>query len=86
MQKAERNKIVKWSDFLSDEELESEYYKALFYSLGSQTEDMYELGYDIRDIKEREKYEKFLCEKSTLIGELCERRGIKLFEDAKLGE
>ena len=83
MKKAERNKIVKWADSLSDEELESEYYKALFYSLGSQTEDMYELGYDIRDIKEREKYEKFLCEKSTLIGELCERRVIKLFEDAK---
>ena len=81
MKKSERNKIVEWADSLSDEELEDEYYKVLFYSLGSQTEDMYELGYDIRDIKEREQHEKFLCEKTTLLGELCDKRGIKLFED-----
>ena len=81
MKNAEKNKIVKWAYSLSDEELENEYYKVLFSSLGSQTEDMYELGYDIRDIKERELYEKFLCEKSALLGELCEKRGIKLFEN-----
>ena len=81
MNKTERNKIVKWADSLTDEELEREYYKSAFDSLGSQAEAMYELGYDIIDIKERELYERFLCEKCALIGVLCEKRGIKLFEN-----
>ena len=50
-------------------------------SLGSETEEMYELGYDIRDIIEREKFEKWLGEKSNLLEQLCEERGIKLWEE-----
>lgn len=81
MEKSERNKILKWADSLSDEELEKEYYKSVFDSLGSQTEEMYELGYDIRDIKERERHEKFLMQKSALLCELCEKRGIALWQE-----
>ncbi len=80
MKKSERNAIIKWAESVTDEELEKEYYDAVFDSLGSQTEDMYELGYDMRDIQERESFEKYLCQRSSLLGDLCEQRGIKLWE------
>ena len=80
MTKVERNKIVKWAESATDEELEKEYYDSVSNSLGSQAEDMYELGYDLADIKEREKYEKFLCQKSSLLEELCHKRNIELWK------
>lgn len=79
MKKSERNAIVKWAESATDEELEKEYYDCVFSSLGSQTENMYELGYDLVDIKEREQYEKFLCQKSSLLEELCYKRNIELW-------
>ena len=54
MTKAEKIEIEKWAESATDEELEKEYYDSVSSSLGSQTEDMYELGYDLADIKERE--------------------------------
>ena len=66
---------------MTDEELEKEYYDAVYNSLGSQCEDMYELGYDIADIVEREKYEKYLVQRAILLGALCEQRGIRLWEE-----
>ena len=81
MTKSERSQIIKWANTLTDEQLEKEYYDSVMDSLGSQTEDMYELGYDIQDIIERDKFEKWLCEKSNLFEKLCEERGIKLWED-----
>lgn len=80
MTKAERNQIIKWANALANEELEKEYYRAVMDSLGSETEEMYELGWDMRDILEREKFEKWLEDKSDLLGRLCEERGIKLWE------
>lgn len=80
MKKSEKNAIIKWANSLTDGELEKEYYNAVYNSLGSETEEMYELGYDMRDIQERESYEKYLCQRSDLLGELCEQRGIKLWE------
>lgn len=80
MKKSERNNIIKWAETKSDEELKSEYYDAAFDSLGSQTEKMYELGCDIADIVEREKYEKYLCQKADLLERLCVERGIELWE------
>ena len=81
MTKAERNEIEKWAESAIDEELEKEYYNCVFSSLGSQAEDMYELGYDLVDIKEREQYEKFLCQKSSLLEELCQKRSIELWKN-----
>ena len=81
MKKSERIAIIKWAETLTDEELEKEYYESAFDSLGSQTEEMYELGYDMRDIQEREKHEKFLSQKSGLLESLCKQRGIKLWEE-----
>ena len=81
MKKADKNALIKWANTLTDEELEGEYYDSVFDSLGSLCEDMYELGYDMRDIEERRKHEKYLGERSDLLGRLCEERGIKLWED-----
>jgi hypothetical protein len=80
MTKAERNQIIKWANTLTNEELEKEYYGAVMDSLGSEAEEMYELGWDMRDIIEREEFEKWLEDKSDLLGRLCEERGIKLWE------
>lgn len=80
MKKSDKDALIKWAGHLTDEELEKEYYDAVNDSLGSQTEDMYELGYDMADIREREKHEKYLCEKADILGALCEMRDIKLWE------
>ena len=42
---------------------------------------MYERGWDMADVLEREKYEKWLGQKADLLEVLCEKRGIKLWED-----
>ena len=72
--------LTKWAGELPDKELEKMYYDAVYDCLGSETEEMYERGYDSIDIAEQEKYEKYLCEKASVLEELCERRGIKLWE------
>lgn len=79
MKKKDKNAILKYAKELTDEELKEEYYKAVYNSLGSLTEDMYELGYDMRDIEEREKHEKYLGEKADILEVLCEERGIRLW-------
>ena len=81
MTKSERNQIIKWANTLTDEELKSEYYDVAFDCLGSQAEEMYERGYDMVDILEREKFEKWLGEKSDVLETLCYGRGIKLWEE-----
>ena len=78
--KNERKQLLKWAEGLSNEELENEYYDAIYDSLGSQTETMCELGYDIRDINEREEYEKYLQKKADVLEEKCLERNIKLWE------
>lgn len=80
MTKSERNQIIKWANTLTDEELEKEYYDAVFDTLGSQAEAMYEQGWDIQDVIEREKYEKYLGQRADLLESLCYGRGIKLWE------
>ncbi len=79
MKKSERNAIVKWASSVSDKELMDEYYSSVYDSLGSQTDEMYDLGYDIRDIMERESYERYLRERSGILESLCEERGIILW-------
>lgn len=81
MKLKERNNLIKLANTLSDEELECEYYDAVFDSLESITEKMHDLGYDMRDIEEREEYEKYRCDKADILSCLCEQRGIKLWEN-----
>lgn len=78
--KNERKELLRWAESLSNEELENEYYNAVYDSLGSRCESMYELGYDIRDIKEQEEHEKYLGEKADVLGKICLERNIKLWE------
>ena len=81
MTKSEKNKIIKWTNTLTDEELEKEYYDAVFDTLGSQAEAMYEQGWDIQDVIERNEYEKWLDQKCDLLERLCCERGIELWGD-----
>ena len=81
MTKSERNQIIKWANSLTDDELEAEYYRAIWDTLGSQAEKMYERGWDMQDIIEREKFEKWLMRKANLLEQLCYKRGIKLWEE-----
>lgn len=81
MKLKDRNILIKWAKNLSDEELEDKYYEAVFDSLGSVAEKMYDLCYDMMDIEEQEEYEKYRCDKADILGCLCEQRGIKLWEN-----
>jgi hypothetical protein len=81
MTKSEKSQIIKWAYTLTNEELEKQYYDSVWDTIGSEAELMYELGWDMQDILEREKYEKWLGEKSDLLEKLCEERGIKLWEE-----
>ena len=53
----------------------------MFDSLGSQTEEMYERGYDIVDILERENYERSMSRQSDILEMICSEKGIKLWEE-----
>lgn len=81
MNKREFAKLKKHTDTLTDEELKKEYYDAVFKTLGSQAEEMYERGYDIADIREREKHERWLLRRSDMLEMICSERGIKLWEE-----
>lgn len=81
MNKRELAKLKKWTDTLTDEELKKEYYDAVLDTLGSQAEEMYERGYDIADILEREKYERWLSRRSDMLEKICSERGIELWEE-----
>ena len=80
MKRREKIQLIKWADELSDKDLEDAYYDAVYDCLGSETEEMYERGYDLIDISEQEKCEKYLSEKANLLERLCIERGIKLWE------
>lgn len=83
MNKRELTKLKRWTDTLTDEELIKEYYDAVYKTLGSQAEEMYERGYDRADIIEREKYERYLQRYSDMLEYICNERGIKLWEEHK---
>lgn len=81
MNKREYAKLKKWTDTLTDEELKKEYYDAVYQTLGSEVEEMYERGYDVADIREREQYERWLKRQSDMLEEICRERGIELWEE-----
>lgn len=83
MTKSEKNQIIKWVNTLTNDELEEEYYRAAWETLGSEAEEMYERGWDMQDIIEREKYEKWLGQRADLLESLCYERGIKLWEESQ---
>lgn len=82
MTKAEKKAIKEWASKLSNDELEREYYDAVLDTLGSEAEEMYERGWDMADVLEREKHERDFVVKANILGQLCEDRGITLWENA----
>lgn len=66
---------------LTDEELKSKTYDAIFDCLGSQVDAMVEFGYDASDIADRVEYESFLSSYSDVLMLLCDERGIVLFDE-----
>ena len=76
----ERNDIIRWISGLNDEQLKNEYYNAVYDGLGSVAEEMYERGYDVVDIIEQERHEKWMDKRCQLIENACYERGIKLWE------
>ena len=81
MTKSEKNSIIKWAKTLTDDELEKEYYRASLDALDAQAEAMYEQGWDMQDIIEREGYEKHLGQIADLLESICYGRGIKLWDE-----
>lgn len=79
MTRAEKKAVREWASKLTDDELEEEYYKAVYRSLGGEAEEMYERGWDMADVLERERYEKDLLVQSRILEKLCIERGIKLW-------
>lgn len=79
MKKSEKHNILSDIAHMSDSELESNAYDAIYDCLGSQVDIMIEHEYNVEDIIERQKYEKFLSEKADLYIECCDSRGIELF-------
>ena len=80
MTRTEKFHFIKWARSLSDSELEKEYYDASYDCLGSETEEMYERGWDMDDIIERDKYERDLGVKADILEAICVERGIKLWK------
>ena len=80
MTHVEKKSIITKCSLMTDEELRDYHDHASFDCLGSQIEDMYDLGYDMADIKEREDYEKYLVEKCDIIEDMLWARGINPWE------
>ena len=81
MTKIERKEIKEYVITLTDEQLKNEYYDSVYDSLGSNAEIMYELGYDIRDIIEEEKYKEYVLQRADILENECYKRGIILWEE-----
>ena len=80
MTKKEKKDLIHYAENLSDSELVAQYYDSVYYCLGSRSETMYELGYDVQDIKDAEELEDYLCCKSDILENECFIRGISLWE------
>ena len=80
MTKKEISQIRLECESLTDEELKNKTYIAIYDSLGSEVDAMFDFGYDPSDIADRVEYESFACNYSELLQLLCDERGIILFD------
>ena len=79
MNKRKLAKFRKWTDTLTDEELEKEYYSTVYDGLDSLCDEMYDRGYPIEDIQERAKFERYLSKREDMLRVICSERKIKLW-------
>lgn len=77
----EKRELQEWAKQLDDETLLEETYDAIYNSLGSLTDRMYNLGYEFRDIQEQEELDKYYCLKSDILEQECDSRGLELFKE-----
>lgn len=68
--------IIKECVSMTDEKLIDYYHDILFLTLGTQVEDMQDMGYDMADIKERIRFEKYLIEKCDVIADILKERNL----------
>lgn len=68
--------IIKECNSMNDDQLIDYYHEILLRTLGSQVEDMYNLGYDMVDVEERISYEKYLIEELDIIEGLLKQRNL----------
>lgn len=76
--KKEFAKLKKWSVTISDEQLKKEYYYALSKTLSKPTKDMSDRGFDLADIREMEKFDRWLVRRFAMLRVICIERGIDL--------
>ncbi len=81
MTKTEKSHFLRWAKNLSNAQLERKYYDYVFDSMGDVTEEMYEQGYDLADIREEERRKADIIEMTHILERLCFNRGIKLWEE-----
>ena len=79
MTKKEKAAIIAWAATLTDTELKQEAINSVLDTLGSEAELMYDRGWDMRDVIEREMFECWLLEKADILVFLCDGRGIDLW-------
>lgn len=75
-----KNEIINYCSTLNNDELLEEYYSAIYDTEGSFVDKMYDLGYDILDILEMERYEKYKSERADIIENECYKRGLELWQ------
>lgn len=82
MIKKAKQMILEKIAYLNDEQLEKEAIRAFQESLNyTGVDKMIALGYDKSDIREAEKYERYLEEVATLYEHVANKRGIKIWEE-----
>lgn len=79
MTKQDKTKCFERFAMMNDDKLLSEYHEQLLNTLGTQTDKMYELGYSMEDIKERERFEKEISDELHLCEECLNKRGIDIW-------
>ena len=79
MTKQDKAKCFERFAMMNDDQLLSEYHEQLLNTLGTQTDRMYELGYSMEDIKERERFEKEMSDELHLYEECLNKRGIDIW-------
>ena len=81
MNKRELSKLRKWTDTLTNEELELAYYLSVFYSSYSLCDEMLERGYFLETLQKQEKSERYLSQHKDMLSVICSERKIKLLEN-----
>ena len=79
MTKQDKARCFERFAMMNDNQLLNEYHEQLLNTLGTQTDRMYELGYSMEDIKERERFEKEMSDELHLCEKCLNKREINIW-------